>query len=122
MVITVNHTDFARSKGPLPVLDDPNHKDIVRSFKTRVPKILKLGTPDAPRAIVLVTAHWSTADPNISAGSAPKLYYDYGGFPGKAYELKYPAAGSPGVAQQVKKAMESEGLKPVLDEKRGMST
>lgn len=103
----------------MPVLGDPMHASIVKSLKKRVPEILKLGTPEAPRAIVVVTAHWSEAQPSISSGGAHSLYYDYGGFPKETYQLKYPAPGSPEVAGEVKKALEDVGLKPVLNEKRG---
>lgn len=84
-----------------------------------MPKILKLGTPEAPRAIVVITAHWSENHPTISSGKSHKLYYDYGGFPPESYKLKYPAPGAPDVAQEVKEAMEAEGLNPVLDPSRG---
>lgn len=103
----------------MPVLGDPGHEQIVKSLKERVPAILKLGGPDAPRAIVVVTAHWSKTQPTISSARSHSLYYDYGGFPPEAYRLKYPAAGSPEVAGEVKKALEEAGFQPVLDEKRG---
>ncbi|KAG8159231.1 hypothetical protein KVR01_010892 [Diaporthe batatas] len=113
-VVSVSH-----GGGPMPVLGDPGHASIVKSLKKRVPEILRLGTPEAPRAIVVVTAHWSEAQPTISSGRSHSLYYDYGGFPREAYQLKYPAPGSPEVAGEVKKALENVGLKPVLNEKRG---
>lgn len=103
----------------MPLLGDPGHKDIVYSLQNRIPKILKLSSPEhRPRAIVLVTAHWSTRDPVISAGPSPALYYDYYGFPPETYEIKYPAPGHPAVAAQVAAAMRAEGLSPVLDTKR----
>ncbi|KAH7027223.1 Extradiol ring-cleavage dioxygenase, class III enzyme, subunit B [Microdochium trichocladiopsis] len=105
--------------GPMPVLNDPGHLDIVSSLKNRVPKILKLGTPDAPRAIIVVTAHWSTRHPTVSSGAKHSLYYDYGGFPPEAYKLKYDAPGSPEVAEQVKAALGNAGFKTVLDSQRG---
>lgn len=107
------------STGPLPVLGDPGHASIVKSLKERVPQILKLGTPDAPRAIVVVTAHWSEAHPTISSAASHQLYYDYGGFPKESYQLKYPAPGSPEAAGEVKAALEDAGFQPVMDEKRG---
>lgn len=61
--------------------NDPSHNAICASLKTRVPKLLKLGTPGAPRAIVIVTAHWSEHVPTISAADKHDLYYDYYGFP-----------------------------------------
>lgn len=103
----------------MPILGDRNHDSIVYSLKHRAPKILKLGTPSQPRAIILVTAHWSTATPTISSGEKHELYYDYYGFPEEAYHLKYPAPGSPSVAQEVKQALEEAGLQPKLDAKRG---
>lgn len=102
----------------MPLLGDPRHKDITASLKNRVPRILGLGTPHAPRAIVLVTAHWSTRTPTITSAANPSLLYDYYGFPPETYSLKYPAPGSPSVADEVKAAMEAEGLQPVLDAKR----
>lgn len=106
--------------GPMPLLGDPGHAEIVRSLKERVPKILKLDSEtEKPRAIVLVTAHWSERNPTISSGETHKLYYDYGGFPPETYKLKYPARGSPTVAQEVYSAMRDEGLSPELDPERG---
>lgn len=103
----------------MPVLGDPGHKEIVQSMKKRVPKILKLHTPEAPRAIVVVTAHWSTNQPTISCAKSHRLYYDYGGFPREAYELQYPAPGSPEVAEEVRQALERGGFSPVMDKTRG---
>lgn len=113
-VICISH-----GGGPLPVLGDPMHKDIVKSLQTRVPELLKLGTPEAPRAIVLVTAHWSERNPTISSGSKHSLFYDYYGFPPESYKLKYDAPGSPEVAKEVATALKEVGLKPELDETRG---
>lgn len=103
----------------MPVLGDPGHAAIVKSLQKRVPEILKLGTPEAPRAIVVVTAHWSEPQPTISSASSHQLYYDYGGFPKESYQLKYPAPGSPETALEVKAALEGAGFRPVMDEKRG---
>ncbi|KAI1060782.1 hypothetical protein LB506_007343 [Fusarium annulatum] len=105
--------------GPMPVLGDPRHESIVYSLKNRVPKILKLGTPDQPRAIILVTAHWSTAKPTISSGASHKLLYDYYGFPRESYSLKYPAPGHPEIANEIADALRGEGLTPELDDERG---
>ncbi|KXJ85700.1 Extradiol ring-cleavage dioxygenase, class III enzyme, subunit B [Microdochium bolleyi] len=106
--------------GPMPVLGDPGHKHLVASMKNRVPKVLKLGTPEAPRAIVVVTAHWSTKHPTVSSGAKHSLYYDYGGFPAEAYKLKYDAPGSPEVAEEVQAALTKAGFaKTTLDSERG---
>ncbi|TEA12729.1 4,5-DOPA dioxygenase extradiol [Colletotrichum sidae] len=103
----------------MPVLGDPGHAAITASLKKRVPQILKLNTPEAPKAIALVTAHWSEDQPTISSGAQHDLYYDYGGFPREAYALKYPAPGSPSIAEEIKQAFVKQGLSPVLDSRRG---
>lgn len=106
--------------GPMPILGDPSQAALTHSMKTKVPKILKLGTPEQPRAIVLVTAHWSTPEVAISSAEKHELYYDYYGFPDEAYSLKYDAAGSPEVAEKVRRQLEEAGIKGKKDAKRGM--
>ncbi|EFY94706.2 extradiol ring-cleavage dioxygenase class iii protein subunit b [Metarhizium robertsii ARSEF 23] len=105
--------------GPLPILGDKNHESIVYSLKNRVPKILGLGTPSAPRAIVLVTAHWSTAVPTVSSAARHDLYYDYSGFPSESYALKYPAPGDPPIAREIKSLLDAHGLRARLAPSRG---
>ncbi|KAF1976154.1 Extradiol ring-cleavage dioxygenase, class III enzyme, subunit B [Bimuria novae-zelandiae CBS 107.79] len=113
-VICISH-----GGGPLPLLGDPSQAQLTHSLKTRVPKILKLGTPEQPKAIVLVTAHWSTTDVTISSGEKPALYYDYHGFPDEAYRLRYDAPGSPEVAELVRRQLEEAGIKGRKDATRG---
>lgn len=113
-VVSISH-----GGGPMPVLGDPGHADLVRSLREKVPKILKLNTPEAPRAIVVVTAHWSTKHPTVSSGATHPLLYDYGGFPPESYELKYPAPGSPEVAREVKAALDAVGFETKQDAERG---
>ncbi|CAK7200298.1 hypothetical protein SEUCBS139899_002989 [Sporothrix eucalyptigena] len=106
--------------GPMPVLGDPSHKELVASMRTRVPEILGLNdTARRPKAIVLVTAHWSERVPTISSGDKHKLLYDYGGFPAEAYRLKYDAPGSPEVANRVASLLQGAGFRPDLDNERG---
>ena len=106
--------------GPMPLLGDPGHASINRSLQERIPKLL--GLHDAkkkPKAIILVTAHWSTRTPTITSSDAPDLIYDYYGFPPEAYEIKYPAKGSSAIAKDVAEAMKREGLDGVSLEDRG---
>lgn len=103
----------------MPIMGDPGHTELVKSLTEKVPKILGLGTPNAPRAIVLVTAHWEQSRPTISNASKHQLYYDYGGFPPETYKLKYDAPGSPEVATEVFDALQKAGMDPEMDSKRG---
>lgn len=101
-------------------MGDPGHAELIKSMTERVPKILGLGTSNAPRAIVLVTAHWNERRPTISNASKHKLFYDYYGFPPEAYKVKYDAPGSPEVAKEVYDLLEKAGLQPEMDSERGM--
>lgn len=104
-----------------PEMGDKGHKDINYSLQNRVPKILKLGTPDAPRAVVVITPHWLPDHPTISSAAHHDVYYDYEDvFPPAAFQLKYDAPGSPEVAEEVYKAFHDAGLSPVKDTERGM--
>ena len=116
-VISLSH-----GGGPMPLLGDPSHAAITKSLKTKVPKILKLGTSEAPKAIVLVTAHWSTSKVTVSSGSKHELLYDYYGFPPESYKIKHDAPGSPEVAEQVAQALKEAGIECEKDAKRRISS
>jgi aromatic ring-opening dioxygenase catalytic subunit (LigB family) len=105
--------------GPMPLLGDPSQKALADSMRNRVPAILKLNTPEAPRAVVLITAHWSETKPTISTGAKVKLYYDYGGFPAEAYKIKHDAPGAPDVASEVQSVLKEAGIKFATDSERG---
>jgi aromatic ring-opening dioxygenase catalytic subunit (LigB family) len=105
----------------MPLLGDKAHAAITKSLKTKVPKMLKLGTPEAPKAVVLVTAHWSTRKVTVSSGSKHELLYDYGGFPPESYTIKHDAPGSPEVADEVVKALKEAGIECDKDAQRGTS-
>jgi aromatic ring-opening dioxygenase catalytic subunit (LigB family) len=97
----------------------PTHTNLIKSLKTKAPQILRIGTPEAPRAIVVVTAHWEEKVPTISSAAKHSLYYDYYGFPPETYDLKYDAPGSPDIAKEVFGAFDKAGLKPAYDNERG---
>ncbi|RDW78227.1 extradiol ring-cleavage dioxygenase class III enzyme subunit B [Coleophoma crateriformis] len=107
--------------GPMGVLNDPSHKALNKSFQTTLRKLLKLGTPEQPRAIVIVTAHWTTNVPTVSNGKKHNLFYDYAGFPRAAYELTYNAPGEPEVAKEILKLLKDAGLEAKGDGTRGES-
>ncbi|MBV1790284.1 dioxygenase [Marinobacterium sp. D7] len=99
--------------GPMPLLGDPDHREMVNSLEQFAAKMRQ------PDAILVISAHWEEAVPTITSGAAPGLIYDYYGFPPESYEIQYPSPGEPALAQQVCQALQSAGIAARLDEKRG---
>ena len=99
--------------GPLPLLGDAGHKDLVVFLKGIV---TKLGEPSA---ILVISAHWEEDQPTITSGSHPEIIYDYYGFPAEAYEIQYAAPGDPRLAKEALKLIEANGIQARLDERRG---
>jgi 4,5-DOPA dioxygenase extradiol len=78
------------------------------------------GDSTAPRALVVVSAHWETpGEVRVTASEAPPLLYDFGGFPEALYRLKYPSPGAPGVARDVVARLTAAGVPAVADAVRG---
>ena len=99
--------------GPLPLLGDEGHKDMVATLQQIATKIPK------PTAILLISAHWEANVPTITAAPNPALIYDYYGFPPESYEITYPAPGSPELARDVHTQLKKNGFKAELHYQRG---
>ncbi len=99
--------------GPLPLLGDPGHKEIVQ-FLLGIRG--KLGQP---AAILVVSAHWEADQPTLTSAPQPEMFYDYYGFPPEAYKIQYPAPGNPGLAREIQSTLKKSGIHSSLDEKRG---
>lgn len=104
---------LSHGAGPMPLLGDNGHKEMVDNLKMIAATISK------PSAILLISAHWEEAMPTITRAANPPLIYDYYGFPEPAYEVQYPAPGRPDLAQTIFSALRSKGIKSTLDDKRG---
>lgn len=99
--------------GPMPLLGDPGHREIVDRLTEIAGKLRK------PSAILVISAHWEESMPTITAGANPSLIYDYYGFPPEAYAIEYPCPGEPALAGQIHGALEKAGIPARLDEQRG---
>jgi len=74
---------------------------------------------EAPRAALVVTAHWETEDFAFSTAERPGMIYDYYGFPPETYEIVYPAPGMPSLAEKAAGLLRAGGMKADLDAERG---
>lgn len=99
--------------GPLPLLGDVGHREMVACLENIASTLPK------PAALVVVSAHWETGVPTITSGEHPSLIYDYYGFPEKAYEISFPCGGAPLLAAEIKALLGSSGIEARLDEERG---
>src|SRR6266498_1627026 len=55
-----------------------------------------------PRAIAIVSAHWTTGgEIGVTGAAHHRLIYDFSGFPEALYRIRWPAPGAPEVAARV---------------------
>lgn len=99
--------------GPLPLLGDVGHKEMVESLTAISANIRK------PSAIIVISAHWEEDVVTITHSPQPPLIYDYYGFPKEAYEIQYPAPGEPELAQYVHDILSTNQIEARLDNQRG---
>jgi 4,5-DOPA dioxygenase extradiol len=100
--------------GPLPVLGDPQHVELVEALNALRARLNK------PKQIVVISAHWETQHVSITSSANPALLYDYYGFPQASYEFSYPCPGNPELAQTIAKLFRHNGHTPQLDGERGL--
>jgi aromatic ring-opening dioxygenase catalytic subunit (LigB family) len=83
-------------------------------FMTRLP--LRLKKPDA---ILVICAHWEESAATLLGAQNPAMFYDYYGFPEKAYDITYPAPGSPQLADRIARLLEKNNIPARIDPQRG---
>ncbi len=83
-------TIFLSHGAPTVVIQNTPATVFLRSLATRLP---------APRAILVVSAHWEEARPTVGLGA--ETIHDFYGFPQPLYALRYPAPPARDVAQRV---------------------
>jgi len=104
---------FSHGGGPLPILGDPGHKAMV-DFMIGLPALLR-----KPEAILVISAHWEENAATLLGSQNPAMFYDYYGFPDKAYEITYPAPGSPDLASRISEILNGHHIPARIDPQRG---
>lgn len=104
---------FSHGGGPLPILGDVSHKAMVEF-------LLQLSTRlRRPEAIIVISAHWEESTATVLGASTPPLFYDYYGFPEKAYQITYPAHGNPALANRIVELLTNSRTPARIDTQRG---
>ena len=106
--------------GPWPFVDlrgfaSPRDVQTLRRYFEDLPRRL----PQAPRAVLVVSAHWEAPEVSVMGAAYPCLLHDYGGFPPEAYALEWSAAGDPELAERVAQRLGAAGLSTRADPERG---
>lgn len=109
----VNIAFISHGGGPMPLLNDPSHAELVTYLKSLASTFVK------PKAILLVSAHWEGTVATITASSKPGMIYDYSGFPAAAYQIQYPSPGEPELANLVLQTLLNAEIPAKLDHQRG---
>ncbi|WP_339940152.1 class III extradiol ring-cleavage dioxygenase [Undibacterium luofuense] len=75
--------------------------------------------PQAPRAVLVISAHWEEPVFTVSTAAKPGMLYDYYGFPPHTYSVRYPAPGSPEIGQRIAGLLSDAGWPVATDDQRG---
>jgi len=73
-----------------------------------------------PKAILVISAHWETESPLVSAVERNDTIHDFRGFPRPLYEITYPAPGAPSLASEIAELLRASGLSCGIDKVRGL--
>ena len=72
-----------------------------------------------PKAILTISAHWTTPHPQFSLSSNPITIHDFGGFPPALYELQYAAPGAPELSLRAAELLKQAGIECATVPERG---
>ena len=103
--------------GPWPYVDLPMFRDMdLGGLRQYLEGLRHLA---APKAVLVISAHWEAPVPTVQSSAHPPLLFDYYGFPPESYALTWPAPGDPQLAARVRALLADAGIPSAEDPKRG---
>lgn len=102
---------FVSHGSPTLPFDDVPARDFLRGLGTRF---------EAPKAILVASAHWDTQAPALNAVPRNDTVHDFYGFPPPLYELRYDAPGAPALAERAASLLSDAGATARIDATRGL--
>ena len=103
-------TLFVSHGSPMIMLEQSPARDFLEAYGRELGK---------PKAIVIASAHFESAEPRVSADAKPAMIYDFGGFPKPLYEFVYRAPGDPALAGRVVDLLSAAGHRAAPLNNRG---
>ena len=105
--------------GPWPFVEtrfaDREEEAALAGYLRRLPSTLAV----APRALLVISAHWEAPVPTVMTSARPPMLYDYYGFAPAAYQIEWPAPGDPSLAARVEALLQKGGFSTGQDPARG---
>ncbi len=102
---------FISHGSPMLALEPSPARDFLAGLGATLPR---------PRAILVASAHWETAQPEASAPAINETIHDFYGFPPALFAMRYPAPGDPVVAQRTAELLRHSGFDAEIDPARGL--
>ncbi|HSY62343.1 MAG TPA: 4,5-DOPA dioxygenase extradiol [Cytophaga sp.] len=87
---------FVGHGSPMNAIEQNKFNEVWKELAKKLP---------APKAIMVVSAHWETVGTKVTAMAKPATIHDFGGFPRALHEAEYPAPGSPEMAKATKELL-----------------
>src|SRR5260221_6566272 len=105
--------------GPWPFVEVPFGSKAELAALAEYLRALPASTPERPKALLVISAHWEESVPTVMNGAAPPMLYDYYGFPPSSYTITWPAPGHPVLASRAQALLAAAGFETAADPDRG---